>query len=726
MKPIFRILDVLLIALLSACGGQPNDQTTAPLPASLVAIRTATRAEAAQQPSVALFSGKFSDYSITKTDAGYAVVDQAGTTVVTSAKTLQFADDSVSLESAGTAARLYRLYQAAFDREADLAGMGFYISLVDGSGVSLNAIARDFIASAEFQQKFGNTDNAQFTTLLYNNVLHRAPDPEGLQYWVGLLNVGSVTREQILSSFSESAENVAAVSARTVNGIVYLPYPRAGTGTAFELNGGKLAWGAPRAAAIVLRDGYGVEVPAGHLTCASADEPKLSISADCRTATGRILGTYTVSVSGDGVTASLPVKVIPPRRALATGGSAYDDGGGDYNVVVTSAGNVLAWGANGLGVLGQGVGPSVLPSSSLPLLVKTASGAPLANVVSASAGNVNVLALTEDGTVQVWGGGDAHLGFGDWQPAPATVPAPTGSGALSHIVQVAAGDDNAAALTDEGTVFSWHYYTGQGTADMRRFPNYVLDPTGQHPLANIVSVAAGSYYTLALGSDGKVYGWGWYQGARGNPTASQTLPATVKLATDGSELTGVVAISAGDNFALALTKDGRVYAFGDNSDGQLGQNVRYGSFPGAVLVKDATGSGALSGIVMVAAGGWHALALDASGQVFSWGEASDGQLGDGANRLATDYNKPLPVVGPSSTLRLGGIAAIAAGYYHSLALATDGTLYIWGSGYAGDLGQGSTGTKPVAYPLAVKNPAGTGNLSLGTLSAYADLVGVGP
>jgi alpha-tubulin suppressor-like RCC1 family protein len=725
MKSIFRMLEVLLVASLSACGGQSNDRTTAPLSASLVATQTATRADVAQQPSVALFSGKFGDYSITKTDAGYAVVDHAGTTVVTSARTLQFADYSVALDSGGTAAKMYRLYQAAFNREPDFAGLGFYISSTDGSGISLSDIAKDFIASAEFQQKYGNTDNNQFTTLLYNNVLHRAPEPAGLQYWLGLLNAGSVTREQVLSSFSESAENVAAVSARTVNGIAYLPYPRAGAGTAFELNGGKLAWGAPRAAAVVLRDGHGIEVPAGHVTCASTDEPKLSISADCRTATGRILGTYTVSVSGDGVTASLPVKVIPPRRALATGGVADDNGGGDYNVVVTSAGNVLAWGANGFGELGQGVQPSVLRSSSLPLLVKTASGAPLSNVVSASAGNVNVLALTEDGTVQVWGAGDSHLGFGDSQLVPATVPAPTGTDALAHIVQVAAGDANAAALTDEGTVFSWHSYTGQGTTATRRFPNYVLDPTGQHPLANIVSVAAGSEYTLALGSNGKVYGWGWHQDARGNPTASETLPATVKLATDGSELTGVVAISAGYNFALALTKDGRVYAFGDNSDGQLGQKVRYASFPGAVLVKDATGSGVLSGIVMVAAGGWHAIALDASGQVFSWGASSDGQLGDGANGRA-DTTTPLPVVGPSSTLRLGSVTAIAAGYYHSLALTKDGTLYIWGSGYAGNLGQGGTDTKRVAYPLPVKNAAGTGNLSLGTLSGYADLVGAGP
>jgi alpha-tubulin suppressor-like RCC1 family protein len=730
MKKLSRCVEVALIVALSACGGQLNEPPAAPLQSNLAGKQAAAHSEIAQQSSVELFPGKFDNYSITKTAAGYEVVDKvgsAGTTIVTSAKTLQFSDYSVSLETAGTAAKVYRLYQAAFDRAPDLAGLGFHISALDGYGASLDEVAKGFIASAEFQQKYGDTTNRQFVNLLYANILHRAPDPGGLQYWLDVLDAGNARREQVLSGFSESAENVAAVSGRIVNGIVYAPYPIGGTGSAFELKGGKVAWGAAGAVAIVLRDAHGIEVPAGHVTCASSDEQKLSISPDCRTAVGHLLGSYSVRVAGDGVIGSLTLKVIPQRRLFASSGSASSYGSGDYNPVVTNAGNLLIWGGNPSGVLGQGKSPVALRSSTLPLFVKDGSGtAPLGNIVAASAGEMNVLALTEEGNVLTWGSGHFVNANDTWLPG--YVPSPTGTGRLSRIVQVSMGAMNTAALTDTGNVFSWGSYTGQGTADARWYPDYVRDPAGNDPLGGIIAVSAGTHFTLALGSNGKVYGWGWYQAARGNPDATQTLPTTVKLAADGSELTNVVAISAGYNFALALAADGRVYAWGDNSDGQLGQNVQHGSYRGAVLVKDVTGTDVLRDIRMVSAGGWHALALDAAGRVYSWGTATSGQLGDGANRpILNESLKPIFVVGPESTGRLSGVVSIAAGYNHSLALAGDGTVYIWGEGYSGNLGQGPTNTWSfAAYPVPVRNMSGSGSLNLAPLTGYQGLRGMEP
>jgi alpha-tubulin suppressor-like RCC1 family protein len=682
------------------------------------------QAQAVNLPSVQLFPGNFANYRVTRTANGFQVVDTVGSggTVITSATKLQFADYSVSLDTSGTAAKVYRLYQAAFDRSPDLGGLGFHVSMIDGSGLDLTTVAQGFIDSVEFQQKYGNTDNKSFVTLLYTNILHRAPDSSGLNYWTDVLNANGATRAQVLSGFSDSNENVVAVNDRIQNGIAYIPYNTGGTGSALELGGGKIAWGQNATALVVLRDSRGIEVPAAHVTCASPDVQKLSISSDCRTIVARTLGTYNVAVRGDGVTASLPLKVIPPRRPLAITGVTSHYGSGDYNAVVTSTGNVLAWGANPSGVLG----PNAASSSSLPLLVSTGSTGPLANIVSASTGYLNVMALTEDGTLQVWGNG-SELGFTSKNSSiPDKVPASTGTGALSHIVQVATGDDNVAALTDEGTVFSWGYYTGQGTDDKKSLPGYVLDPAGKNPLTGIVSVSAGSHFTLALGGDGKVYGWGWYQTSRGNPAVAQSLPATVKLASDGSDLNNVAAISAGYNFGIALTRDGRVYAWGDNSDGQLGQNATGGTFAGAVLVKDMTGSNVLSGIVTISAGGRHALALDAKGQVLSWGLSSSGQLGDGANRPIRGASaKPIAVVGPTSTFRLGDIASIAGGFDHSLALAKDGTVYAWGAGLSGNLGQGGTASPDIAYPVPVKNTASTGNLSLGPLTGYSGLFGLG-
>ncbi|MBK7006345.1 MAG: hypothetical protein IPH37_15500 [Burkholderiales bacterium] len=102
---------------------------------------------------------------------------------------------------------------------------------------------------------------------------------------------------------------------------------------------------------------------------------------------------------------------------------------------------------------------------------------------------------------------------------------------------------------------------------------------------------------------------------------------------DGTAVDGIVAISAGYGFGMALNNAGQVYTWGSNFMGQLGQNTSNNtSRPLALLVKNADGNGLLSNIKMVSAGGNHAMALDQDGKVFAWGNATSGQLGDGPNR----------------------------------------------------------------------------------------------
>jgi alpha-tubulin suppressor-like RCC1 family protein len=652
------------------------------------------------QPEVVLFSGKFSDYSITKAPQGYQVIDKVGsggTMMIQSAKRLQFSDYSVSLDLTGTAAQVYRLYQAAFDRTPDLAGLGFHISAIDGSGINSTQVAQGFINSAEFQQKYGNTDNMSFVTLLYNNILHRAPDSAGVAYWKSLLDSNTISRAQTLQGFSESSENVTIVASRIENGITYAPYPIAGKGAVRERSAGKVTWGENRAVGILLQDARGIEVPTGHLTCVSSNEENFSIARDCSSAVGRKLGAYQVAVSGDGVSASLTLQVIPAKKPFDTSGMS--NSGGDFSAVVSPNGNVLMWGSNDNGVLGQGINSSSLSYSSLPLFVKDRSGKGiLKNVVAASTGSKNVMALTEEGTVLQWGSG-ASL--------PINVPNSSGTADLSNIVQVSlGGEENVAALTDTGMVLSWGYYTGQGTSAAKRFPDYVLDPDGKSLLSGIVAVSTGNSFALALGSNGKVYSWG----------GNTTLPRTIKRASDGAELTGIVKITAGYNFGFALTSGGQVYTWGDNAWGQLGQNVVYGDYPRAVMVKGVDGAEVLSDVVMISAGYAHTLALDSNGRVLSWGNGTGGKLGEGANGTRKSPYVPSYVVGTDSTGKLSSIVAISAGVDHSMALASDGTVSMWGEGNAGALGQGGTSLSGRRFPVPLKDATGTGILNLSPVS----------
>ena len=127
-----------------------------------------------------------------------------------------FSDQTLATDQA--AAQGYRLYQAAFDRTPDKAGLSFWVSQID-KGATLQTVANNFIGSAEFAQKFGAApSNADLVAGLYANVLHRQPDQAGAAYWIGKLDAG-MTKADVLLSFSESAENVANTSFATNGGV---------------------------------------------------------------------------------------------------------------------------------------------------------------------------------------------------------------------------------------------------------------------------------------------------------------------------------------------------------------------------------------------------------------------------------------------------------------------------------------------------------------------------
>ncbi|EPX83297.1 protein of unknown function/Hemolysin-type calcium-binding repeat (2 copies) [Rubellimicrobium thermophilum DSM 16684] len=102
-------------------------------------------------------------------------------------------------------AQIYRLYGAVFDREPDAGGFAHWAEALAGGRPYLSVV-QGFTASREFQLRYGATDDRQFVTLLYNNVLDRAPDPGGLAHWTGQLASGQMTRPEVVRGFAESRE----------------------------------------------------------------------------------------------------------------------------------------------------------------------------------------------------------------------------------------------------------------------------------------------------------------------------------------------------------------------------------------------------------------------------------------------------------------------------------------------------------------------------------------
>jgi len=169
---------------------------------------------------IALYSGPRASYKLTKSGATWQVSSTAeGVDTLVNIERLQFSDMTVALDINASAGQAYRIYQAAFNRTPDSAGLKYWIGLMD-AGVPLSAVSSAFIASVEFQRLYGpKPTNELFITKLYDNVLHRAPDPGGYAYWLGLMSTGGVDKTSALINFSESNENQAGVIGVIQNGI---------------------------------------------------------------------------------------------------------------------------------------------------------------------------------------------------------------------------------------------------------------------------------------------------------------------------------------------------------------------------------------------------------------------------------------------------------------------------------------------------------------------------
>jgi hypothetical protein len=135
---------------------------------------------------------------------------------------LQFADSKLAIDIWGNGGQAYRLYQAAFDRVPDVAGLGYQMHDLD-TGSSLSQVAANFIASPEFESKYGtNLSDAEFVHLLYVHVLHREPGDFEVTYHVDHELQGGYSRADVLTFFSESPENIVGLMGTIGNGMVYV------------------------------------------------------------------------------------------------------------------------------------------------------------------------------------------------------------------------------------------------------------------------------------------------------------------------------------------------------------------------------------------------------------------------------------------------------------------------------------------------------------------------
>jgi len=223
----------------------------------------------------------------------------------------------------------------------------------------------------------------------------------------------------------------------------------------------------------------------------------------------------------------------------------------------------------------------------------------------------------------------------------------------------------------------------------------------------VTEVAAGDYTSFAVGKDGSLWVWGLNQyGARGDGSSGDALTVPVQVPLPVHVTTpsrrGKHAVAVGTGVYAAIDPDGQVWTWGVNWNGRLGDGTTNSRYTPARVKKSASPNDYLTGIVSIAAGGGTLAAVDADGTVWTWGAGANGALGNGFTADSSYPVQVLQVGDNSTTTLLVGVTEVACGSSgFCLALARYGTVYGWGSNAFSQLGIAGGGALSIATPIPV-------------------------
>lgn len=266
------------------------------------------------------------------------------------------------------------------------------------------------------------------------------------------------------------------------------------------------------------------------------------------------------------------------------------------------------------------------------------------------------------------------------------------------IAWLSCGFEHAAMVTIEGEVFTWGYGSSGalGHGDLRSYP----EPTRLRALSGkgIAYIDCGGYHTAALSESGRLWTWGrgdvYQLGFCASRLVADEFGCYAGWPVEVEDLKRrnrtVKGVACGEAHTLVLCSEGDVWACGWAEDGQLG-------LPASLLTSEGTMSSqlsqvpGLSRIIKVSAGALFSSAVSSTGEVFTWGNGEQGQLGLGSKTRRTE--KPMVVDG------LEQVIDVVCGENYALCLTATGKAYGWGSGIAGcfESGQFAHGAALVCY-----------------------------
>ena len=361
--------------------------------------------------------------------------------------------------------------------------------------------------------------------------------------------------------------------------------------------------------------------------------------------------------------------------------------GWEHTMGIRPDGTLWAWGNRAHGRLGDGFTGTAATAQGTPIRVGNDS-----DWVAVAAGFEHTTGIRADGSLWAWGN-RAHGRLGDEFTGTAATAqgTPIRVGIESDWVAVSAGEQHTVGIRADGSLWAWGNRAHGRLGD--EFTGTAATAQGT-PIrvgndSDWVAVSAGAAHTMGIRADGSLWAWGnrglGRLGLGVSTVGSQSTPARVGIASDW------VAVSAGAQHTMGIRADGLLWAWGNGAHGRLG-NGHSGTIASTHTTHIRVGTD--SDWVAVSADWEHTVGIRADGSLWAWGNRAHGRLGQGA----TSGVQARPIrVGTDSDW-----VAVSTGSQHTVGIRADGSVWAWGNGAHGRLGDGFTGTAATVQGTPVR------------------------